>query len=73
MLPNGIKTLRLTVKIGTRPIQKLNLFSLTSIMYYIVRKRRDDCPTPLSRYPLLQLIPFDTTPVHTILLNPAGR
>lgn len=70
VLPTGIKTL--TVKIGIRPIRKLNWFSLASIMYYTDRKRHGACPAPVSRCPLLQLIPFDTTPVHTILLNPAG-
>lgn len=70
VLPTGIKTL--TVKIGMRPIQKLNLFSLASAMYYIDRKRHVACPAPVSRCPLLQLIPFDTTAVHAILLNPAG-
>ena len=43
VLPNGIKTLRLTVKIGIRLIQKLNLFSLTSVMYYIVRQKKTWC------------------------------
>lgn len=28
VLPNGIKTLRLTVKMGIRPTQRLNLFHL---------------------------------------------
>lgn len=41
VLPNGIKTLM--VKIGIRPIQKLNLFSLTSIMYYVVRQEKTWC------------------------------
>lgn len=70
MLPNGIKTS--TVKIGIVPIQELSLFSLTSMMYYMLRKDMvPACPAPVNRSPWLELISFDSAPVHTILPNPS--
>ena len=43
VLPNGIKPVRLSVKICVRPTQKLDLFSLTSVTCYIVRQKKTWC------------------------------
>lgn len=55
--------MKIDSKIGVRPVQKLNLLSLTPVLPDA--KRHGACSVPVSRCPLLQVVPLDSTPVHT--------